>query len=305
MNRRWIGLATLLFLVLGACTSNVSSEERRALALEKQLACPVCATETTLDKVDTPLSGRLKLLIREKIEEGATDEEILQHFRGLYGQNVVLAAATALPARTAPTATIPVMQTQWRKLGPGEGTNQVTPGYDQANPGILYLYEFSVGYWESADRGETWKFVGERRPHSFASTGTDYASLYLDPKEVNELGELLRFEIGPHMEGYDAGQGSSVGLSSYWSFREAIILAPVVWRASSSDHPTYRFLFSPDEGETWAELNGLPVANPVDEVHATLVLTEGTLAHIYIGSRHETTLWYTEISLEDVEGLVP
>ncbi|MDP2735697.1 MAG: cytochrome c-type biogenesis protein CcmH, partial [bacterium] len=66
--------------------------EERALALEKQIACPLCppGATGTLDQVDTPFAQQLKLNIREKLQEGASEEEILQHFSELYGESILL-----------------------------------------------------------------------------------------------------------------------------------------------------------------------------------------------------------------------
>lgn len=209
------------------------------------------------------------------------------------------------PGENAP-ATIPILQVEWQKLGPG-GDHQVWPAYDRENPNILYLGQYGTGFWRSEDGGQTWEFIGKTLPTTLATTGTDYP---LSQEELDRLDATLRADVIPHMEGYKEGTESYSGLTPYWAFRDEVILAPIIWMTpedanQASPNTTIRLLLSPDKGKSWVELSALPVPNMFGEVYTTLVLTTPKSIKLYIGSLNGGTLWYREVPHEAVAGLVP
>jgi cytochrome c-type biogenesis protein CcmH len=50
--------------------------------------CPICPAET-LDQSQSELAKQMKTVIRDKISEGKTDEEIINYFVERYGEEVL------------------------------------------------------------------------------------------------------------------------------------------------------------------------------------------------------------------------
>lgn len=65
-----------------------NSLENKAKALENQLICPVCPGET-LNQSQTMLAKQMKTLIRERLAENESPEEILGYFVSIYGISVL------------------------------------------------------------------------------------------------------------------------------------------------------------------------------------------------------------------------
>jgi len=65
------------------------SQEERARILSQQLRCVVCQNQS-IDESDAPLARDLRLLVRERIEAGDTNEEVLDYVVARYGEFVLL-----------------------------------------------------------------------------------------------------------------------------------------------------------------------------------------------------------------------
>ncbi|MGE0232887.1 MAG: cytochrome c-type biogenesis protein [Flavobacteriaceae bacterium] len=63
--------------------------EQRARALSTQLRCMVCQNQT-IDDSDAPLARDLRILVRERLVAGDSDEEALQFIVDRYGEFVLL-----------------------------------------------------------------------------------------------------------------------------------------------------------------------------------------------------------------------
>src|SRR5947209_6269376 len=63
--------------------------EARARALSKELRCMVCQNQS-IDDSDAPLARDLRLLVRERLEAGESDQQILDFLVGRYGEFVLL-----------------------------------------------------------------------------------------------------------------------------------------------------------------------------------------------------------------------
>jgi cytochrome c-type biogenesis protein CcmH len=63
--------------------------EARARALSEGLRCLVCQNQS-IDDSDAPLARDLRLLVRERLEAGDSDEEILDFVVARYGKFVLL-----------------------------------------------------------------------------------------------------------------------------------------------------------------------------------------------------------------------
>jgi len=83
---------TLLTSILAGCfsSSNGLTIEERAQALDKQLICPICPTET-IDQSQVQLAKQMKNIVRERLTGGASEQEILDFFVSRYGEDVLAA----------------------------------------------------------------------------------------------------------------------------------------------------------------------------------------------------------------------
>jgi cytochrome c-type biogenesis protein CcmH len=63
--------------------------EQRALDLSKGLRCPVCQSES-IDESNAPISKDLRLLVRERLVEGDSDQQALDYIVARYGEFVLL-----------------------------------------------------------------------------------------------------------------------------------------------------------------------------------------------------------------------
>ncbi|NHK29121.1 cytochrome c-type biogenesis protein CcmH [Parvularcula flava] len=65
------------------------AQEERARVLSQQLRCVVCQNQS-IDESDAPLARDLRLLVRERIEAGDTNDEVLDYVVARYGEFVLL-----------------------------------------------------------------------------------------------------------------------------------------------------------------------------------------------------------------------
>ena len=63
--------------------------ETRARLISKELRCLVCQNQS-IDDSSAPLARDLRLLVRERLKTGATDQEVLAHVAARYGDFVLL-----------------------------------------------------------------------------------------------------------------------------------------------------------------------------------------------------------------------
>ena len=87
-----LSLVAVLALLAVACqgSSVEPSLEEQAQALDKQLMCPVCPSET-IDQSQVELAKQMKATVRERLEEGESEQEIKDFFVDRYGDNVLAA----------------------------------------------------------------------------------------------------------------------------------------------------------------------------------------------------------------------
>ncbi len=93
-------LASLLFYMFSAIgaplqavqPSEVLADpalETRARELSKNLRCAVCQNQS-IDDSNAPLARDLRLLLRERLEAGDTDDAVIEYIVARYGQFVLL-----------------------------------------------------------------------------------------------------------------------------------------------------------------------------------------------------------------------
>jgi cytochrome c-type biogenesis protein CcmH len=63
--------------------------ETRARALSKELRCMVCQNQS-IDDSDAPLARDLRVLLRERLQAGDTDQQVLDFLTARYGEFVLL-----------------------------------------------------------------------------------------------------------------------------------------------------------------------------------------------------------------------
>src|ERR1700704_4951006 len=63
--------------------------EQRARALSKELRCMVCQNQS-IDDSDAPLARDLRILVRERLTAGVSDDQVIDFLVARYGEFVLL-----------------------------------------------------------------------------------------------------------------------------------------------------------------------------------------------------------------------
>jgi len=85
-----IALAAIVVMIVGLLPKGaVADPEQRAVSLEQRLACPLCQGQS-LAESDSQVAEDLKVILREKIDEGLADDQIFDFFAARYGEHIVL-----------------------------------------------------------------------------------------------------------------------------------------------------------------------------------------------------------------------
>ncbi len=84
----------LLFALLSHQSLVLAQEgpllEERAQALDRQLICPVCPGET-LNQSQATLAKQMRQILRDRLADGQTEQEITDYFVSVYGEMVLAA----------------------------------------------------------------------------------------------------------------------------------------------------------------------------------------------------------------------
>ncbi|HEX6512260.1 MAG TPA: cytochrome c-type biogenesis protein CcmH, partial [Chloroflexota bacterium] len=78
----------LAFLPATALAQSYNSLDDQALAIANQLQCPVCEN-VTVAYSNSQLAGQMRQVIREKLAQGETRDQIVQYFVDRYGEAVL------------------------------------------------------------------------------------------------------------------------------------------------------------------------------------------------------------------------
>ena len=62
-------------------------DEKVAQGIDGMLMCPVCPAET-IDQAQVPIAKQMRRLVREKLAQGESREQILAYFAGVYGEEI-------------------------------------------------------------------------------------------------------------------------------------------------------------------------------------------------------------------------
>ena len=78
----WLCLAAPVF-------AQTSQQEQRARDIGAQLRCVVCQNQS-IEESDAQLAQDMRLLVREQLATGASDEAVIEYIRESYGDYVLL-----------------------------------------------------------------------------------------------------------------------------------------------------------------------------------------------------------------------
>ncbi len=85
----WLALATGAWAVQPGEMLADPALEARARELSRELRCLVCRNES-IDESNAELARDLRILVRERISEGDTDQEVIDYLVSRYGEYVLL-----------------------------------------------------------------------------------------------------------------------------------------------------------------------------------------------------------------------
>ena len=95
-HTRTIGLLTALLLIAALATACLAVSEweapdleQRATGLNKTIMCPVCPGES-IDQSQNSLAVQMRAIVRDKLEEGWTDQQIKDFLVERYGPSVLM-----------------------------------------------------------------------------------------------------------------------------------------------------------------------------------------------------------------------
>src|SRR6201984_1633476 len=96
MKWRCLVAAVLWFAILSPAIALGPDEvlsdaalEARARSLSKELRCMVCQNQS-IDDSDAPLARDLRILVRERLEAGDSDQQVIDFLVARYGEFVLL-----------------------------------------------------------------------------------------------------------------------------------------------------------------------------------------------------------------------
>lgn len=99
-QRRPLLLLLALIALVGATWSYIlialppqQTLDQRAYAVAEQLKCPVCQNESVAGS-SASIAEQMRQVIRQQLQEGKTEQQILQYFADHYGKQILLTPPT-------------------------------------------------------------------------------------------------------------------------------------------------------------------------------------------------------------------
>ncbi len=81
-------LAILIVLSAAACATETPTLEERAQSIDQRLMCPVCPAET-IDQSQADVAIQMRELVREKLRDGESEDQIFNFFVDRYDKGVL------------------------------------------------------------------------------------------------------------------------------------------------------------------------------------------------------------------------
>ncbi|MBI4295657.1 MAG: cytochrome c-type biogenesis protein CcmH [Chloroflexi bacterium] len=88
----FVGIIVLVILSGCSVSERTPSLDEKAREIYRSLMCPVCPGQT-IEQSQSELSSQMRVIVREKLEQGETKEQILQFFVERYGEAVLASPA--------------------------------------------------------------------------------------------------------------------------------------------------------------------------------------------------------------------
>ena len=79
----------LAAIVLAGIAAGPAEPGSRVDSLTAVIRCPQCHGESIKDS-SAPTARTMRLIVAERVDAGETDREVLEYFRGLYGDQAIL-----------------------------------------------------------------------------------------------------------------------------------------------------------------------------------------------------------------------
>jgi cytochrome c-type biogenesis protein CcmH len=150
---RRAAVALLALALAGSALSGgaLAADRPNASDLEAELVCPTC--KTTLDQSNAPVAQRMKAIIRQRIAEGRTEQEIKDELVAQFGEGVLasppkegfdlLAWVLPLAGLGIGAAAVGALAWQWsrRRAGEDDEASPVDPELDRLVDDELARFE--------------------------------------------------------------------------------------------------------------------------------------------------------------------
>lgn len=90
MIKKYLNIALILILLAPSLSfASTAENDERAKHLFRQIRCPVCEAQT-IDGSDTDAARDMRNFVLKKIENGQSDENIINELRAAYGDSIVM-----------------------------------------------------------------------------------------------------------------------------------------------------------------------------------------------------------------------
>ena len=85
-----VGIVLMIALIwLGIAFQQRQSLDQRVNSVAAQVKCPICQGESIADS-STTIAQQMRMVAREQLQSGRSEQEVLQYFRDHYGNQIVL-----------------------------------------------------------------------------------------------------------------------------------------------------------------------------------------------------------------------
>jgi cytochrome c-type biogenesis protein CcmH len=83
-----VALVAVIWVTTGLLSARNQTLDQRANAVASQLKCPVCQNESVADSPSW-IAQQMRDTIRQQLQEGKSEQDIIQYFRQRYGDSIV------------------------------------------------------------------------------------------------------------------------------------------------------------------------------------------------------------------------